>query len=69
MDNQVCASVHHQLVLVVWWWSIVLQHALDSVTMHFVEIATTGNAQDFGDLQHASVKYGGAGASNGHGGL
>jgi len=33
----------------------------------YVEIATTGNAKDFGDLSEA--RHGGAGTSNGHGGL
>ena len=35
--------------------------------IQFVEIATTGNAIDFGDLQDAKVEC--SGCSNGHGGL
>ena len=33
----------------------------------YVEIATTGNAKDFGDLSEA--RSAGGGTSNGHGGL
>ena len=33
----------------------------------YVEIATTGNAKDFGDLSEA--RSSGGGTSNGHGGL
>ena len=35
--------------------------------MDFVEIATTGDAVDFGDLSYA--RFSGAGTSSGHGGL
>ena len=38
-----------------------------SNTIEFVEIATTGNAKDFGDLSVARAQA--PGASNGHGGL
>ena len=36
-------------------------------TIQYVEIATTGDAKDFGDLQHAKSEA--SGCSNGHGGL
>ena len=35
--------------------------------MDFVTIATTGNAQDFGDL--TSARYHASSTTNGHGGL
>ena len=38
-----------------------------SNTIDFVIIATTGNAQDFGDL--LSINYGNSGSSDSHGGL
>ena len=39
-------------------------------TMDYVEIATTGNARDFGDMAYMTDVTGlGAGGSNGHGGL
>ena len=38
--------------------------------IEFVEIATTGNAADFGDTSYGSYgKYDGGAFSNGHGGL
>ena len=36
-------------------------------TLDYVEIASTGNAVDFGDLTYAADRL--AGCSNGHGGL
>ena len=36
--------------------------------MEYVQIATTGNAADFGDLTYAK-RNGTGGTSNGHGGL
>ena len=39
----------------------------DYTRIEFVEIATTGNATDFGDLSVG--RYTAAGMSNGHGGL
>ena len=39
----------------------------DLNVIDFITIATTGNASDFGDLQ--TQRRGGAGYSNGHGGL
>ena len=40
----------------------------DSQVIDYVQIMTTGNAVDFGDLTDATLGYC-AGASNGHGGL
>ena len=36
-------------------------------TIQFVQIMTTGNGQDFGDMQ--TIRSNPAGCSNGHGGL
>ena len=41
----------------------------DTNVIQFVEIATTGNAQDFGDLLTACNNHSTGGASTGHGGL
>ena len=38
-------------------------------TMEFVQIATTGDSVDFGDLANFGRRLGVNGASNGHGGL
>ena len=38
-----------------------------TATIDYVEIATTGNAVDFGDLSRASYHH--AGTSNSHGGI
>ena len=49
-----------------WWWNTtgpsVLQNVID-----FVEITTTGNALDFGDLHAANSRS--SSTSSGHGGL
>ena len=37
--------------------------------MDYVEIATQGNAVDFGDLNNVNAGTTGSGTSNGHGGL
>ena len=49
------AVVHHHQQGYCWW--LVLSNKIQYY-MHFVEIATTGNAQDFGDLHHGDASRG-----------
>ena len=52
---------------VIWWRICSTRCGCKFNTMEFIEIATTGDGKDFGDL--VATDGAGAAISNGHGGL